>query len=655
MRLSGIDPSIIRELSGIYKPFVKAFKELLSNAYDADATTITILVARDFSSIDVRDDGIGLTPMEFHRDFARLGGSTAWQNQGRSPGGRLRIGYKGIGFLAVARYCSRMEIESTSSRVYEDRAVIRVGRRRLIDLAAPLEALVPPKLARPRLRVKEVQARGSKYLRLKAAIDYTVREGVLHLKSKRARSAPQLEVRYILSCAGLVLKAAIDFDYLLRLERKADLHLLEDFCEVQVTAPTTAVGIGTRIRLTGLKDFVVRELAASPHRGKSSNIASRSGREQFFWRVARSAPIDDTFPDRGLPEAITKLRNAEKRGKLPRLFIQWRDEPALEVTRAVALPSVQAAHDSVLLIDVHEGGFRAIGYLLAQDTIICPAELRGISVRVRNVAIGDPGFFGLERTLAGARKAALSQIGGEVIVREGLDAPDAINPGRESFYEENAQYRILRRALIGSEDVLGGSVGKAIRLITDRSNIRGQVTDKIGAARQRRRVLTDISSAIQATAQVNAALAKRLTDFLDAPIVANGLASAKELVLRPVGRLAGFELGKARGLPEEFAIDFVRRLVTIDFTREIWSQSIYLHGKYFEVSFRQGRPTDLMCEFDNVAGRIYVNWAHPVKLYMDDFGFLRSAIVWRLAYHLANQSAEAMLDVALPMLAHRAE
>ncbi len=32
MRLSGIDPSIIRELSGIYKPFVKAFKELVSNA-----------------------------------------------------------------------------------------------------------------------------------------------------------------------------------------------------------------------------------------------------------------------------------------------------------------------------------------------------------------------------------------------------------------------------------------------------------------------------------------------------------------------------------------------------------------------------------------------------------------------------------------------
>jgi hypothetical protein len=655
MRLSGIDPSIIRELSGIYKPFVKAFKELLSNAYDADATTITIAVARDFSSIDVRDNGSGLTPIEFHRDFARLGGSTAWQNKGRSPGGRARIGYKGIGFLAVARYCSRMEITSASSRAPEERVLIRVGRRRLLDVAAALHPLVPPTITRPRLRVKDVQVRGSESVRLKAGRDYTVREGVMHLMSKRSRSARELEVRYVLSCGDLLLKAALDFDYLMGLERKADLHLLEDFCNVQVTAPATAPTPGTTIRLTGLKDFVVRELAAPRHRGKSLNIESRSGKEQFFWRVARSAPIEDSLPVTGLPRALSKLRSAEKRANLPRLSIQWRDEPAVDVTRTVALPTAEAPDDSVLAIEIHEGKFRAIGYLLAQDRVLSPAELRGISVRVRNVAIGEPSFFGLEQTLVGARKAALSQIGGEIIVLEGLDAGDAINPGRESFYEENDHYRTLKRALIGSESVLGGSVGQAIRLITDRGNVRGQVTDRIGAARQRRRVLTDISSAVHATTQGDPALERRLVDFLRAPIVADGLTSAKEVLLRPVGRLAGFEVEEARDLSGDFAIDFGRRHVAIDFSREIWSQTIYLHGKYFEVHFRQGQATDSMCEFDTAAGRIYINWAHPVKLYMDDFSFMRSAIVWRLAYHLANESAEAMIDLALPMLAHRAD
>src|SRR5947207_1276315 len=98
MRLSGVDPGIIRELSGIYKPFVKAFKELISNAFDADSSTISVTLHNDFSAIDVLDDGNGMTPYEFHEDFARLGGSTAWRGGGRSPGGRPRIGYKGIGF-----------------------------------------------------------------------------------------------------------------------------------------------------------------------------------------------------------------------------------------------------------------------------------------------------------------------------------------------------------------------------------------------------------------------------------------------------------------------------------------------------------------------------------------------------------------------------
>src|SRR5438552_11724267 len=191
MRLSGVDPSIIRELSGIYKPFVKAFKELISNAYDADATTITVAVARDFSSIEVHDNGLGLTPIEFHRDFARLGGSTAWLNEGRSPGGRPRIGYKGIGFLAVARYCSRMEIESGTKRAHEDRIVVR-GRRRSVDLAEVLEPLVPAKVGCRRLRVTSVSVAGAKQFRLKSGADYSARDGTIQLKSKRAFAASWL-------------------------------------------------------------------------------------------------------------------------------------------------------------------------------------------------------------------------------------------------------------------------------------------------------------------------------------------------------------------------------------------------------------------------------------------------------------------------------
>jgi len=658
VRLSGVDPSIIRELSGIYKPFVKAFKELISNSYDADATTITVFVARDFSSIEIWDDGIGLTPIEFHRDFARLGGSTAWQNQGVSPGGRRRIGYKGIGFLAVARYCSRMEVESISRRFHRDALRLSRGRRRSLNVLRALATVIPARIVHPRLKIERVQRiTDSGTLSLRTGYDYLVRKGTIRLRSKRALvRGGVFDVRYSVDCRDLTLRAMLDFDYLLSLERRASLHLLENFCDVVVSTCQTRQAAGTRIKLTGLKDFVVRDLAASRHRGKGWNIASQSGREQFFWRLARAAPIEDAFPSTDLANALAKLRAIQEDPKLPRLLVRWREETPVEARRPICVPKAPGeCGDVVVPIEIAEAGLRAIGYLIAQSDVVYPAELRGITVRVRNAPIGDPSFFGLERILAGARKAALSQISGEVMVLDGLDSTDAINPGRESFYEEHTHYSILRRALIGSEEALGGAVGQAMRLISDRSNVRSQVTQKILGARLRRRVLTSISSGVASFARSNAEVGHRIARFFTAPIAAKGLAGARDIPLRPVGRIAGFEIEEVPELPREFSIDFANRSVAIDFSRDIWSQCIYLDGRYYEVCFKQGLPNDPICEFDNIAGRIFVNWAHPAKLYMDENGFLRSAIVWRLAYHAAQDDADLMMSLALNLLAHRAE
>jgi hypothetical protein len=132
--LSGVDPGIIRELSSIYKPFIKAFKELISNAHDADAKRIAVNIREDFSTIEVDDDGNGMTPYDFHEGFARLGGSTAWLRDGKSPGGRSRIGYKGIGFLATARYCRALKVESHAIRPFIGSRSIEGRGRKVIPL-----------------------------------------------------------------------------------------------------------------------------------------------------------------------------------------------------------------------------------------------------------------------------------------------------------------------------------------------------------------------------------------------------------------------------------------------------------------------------------------------------------------------------------------
>ena len=70
---------------------------------------------------------------------------------------------------------------------------------------------------------------------------------------------------------------------------------------------------------------------------------------------------------------------------------------------------------------------------------------------------------------------------------------------------------------------------------------------------------------------------------------------------------------------------------------------------------KQGKPDHPICEFDTAARHIYVNWGHPVKLHMDDAAFLKSAILLRLAHYAAPENGDAMMELALNMLAFRVE
>jgi len=660
MRLSGVDPGIIRELSGIYKPFVKAFKELISNAYDADAKTITVSVHDDFSTIEVLDDGLGMTPYAFHESFARLGGSTAWLHGGKSPGGRARIGYKGIGFLAVARYCGALHVETRSLKPFRGMRLIQRRNRLTIPIEEVAGSLLPADLIQGNVSVRRAVAVSGKtaitLITLTPSSDYTVSADGIRLTSARARHVQLLEVHYEVDCRGVTLEAQMDFDYLLSLEKQADLRLLDDFCTVTFRATDATQPAYTRVQLRDLKAFVVRDLSAPRVKGKARNIVFKSGKEQFFWRLARATPIRDDVDEEISAKPIRRLRQLQADSDLPALSVKWRSEPATPLARPVYLPDDLGPNQTIVPVEIDEGGLHVVGYLLPRREVIYPAELRGLSIRVRNVTIGDASFLGWEHILSGPRKAALSQISGELLVLKGLEAADAINPGRESFYEENVHYRILRRVLFGSEETIGGLVGTAVRDILDRIHVRSQVGAKLMEAKSRRRTLTDLSSAVNFYSRDRGRGADALKAFFSTRTVTNGLASAREVPLRPGHTIAGFQVATKKGVANGDAeIDFVNRKVWFDFEHDAWSTTVYLNGEYYEVSLRQGKPDQPICEFDNAGKRIYVNWGHPVKLHMDDATFLKSAILLRLAHYAAPKDANTMMTLALNMIAFRAE
>ena len=81
------------------------------------------------------------------------------------------------------------------------------------------------------------------------------------------------------------------------------------------------------------------------------------------------------------------------------------------------------------------------------------------------------------------------------------------------------------------------------------------------------------------------------------------------------------------------------------------SGSLLLFDRQFEVIHKKGDPDQPIGEIDLKAAQIYVNWGHPVKLQMDERGFLRTALAWVLAKEAANKDPSHMMDLALRLLA----
>ena len=114
---------IARVTDGIYREPWAAFRELIANAYDADATRVIVETgAPDFKQVIVRDNGNGMTPETVVYLVKSIGGSSkrkkvgeqyntvSLENAELSPSGRPLIGKIGIGLFAVAQLTQHFQI-----------------------------------------------------------------------------------------------------------------------------------------------------------------------------------------------------------------------------------------------------------------------------------------------------------------------------------------------------------------------------------------------------------------------------------------------------------------------------------------------------------------------------------------------------------------
>lgn len=93
------------------KSFASAIRELVSNAYDADALSVRVTISSDFKKIEIEDDGNGMTKQEFGR-YLTIAGSKSSDLLTRKYL-RKRIGHFGVGFLSIFPFCKELEITTT--------------------------------------------------------------------------------------------------------------------------------------------------------------------------------------------------------------------------------------------------------------------------------------------------------------------------------------------------------------------------------------------------------------------------------------------------------------------------------------------------------------------------------------------------------------
>jgi hypothetical protein len=114
-----VDPRLATLLGEGYRSTEKALKELIDNAWDADADRVTVQfpTALTTDPIVISDDGSGMTEFELRKEYLSIANDRRSRKGERSRKNRLVKGRKGIGKFAGFMAAEVMEIDTRARGV----------------------------------------------------------------------------------------------------------------------------------------------------------------------------------------------------------------------------------------------------------------------------------------------------------------------------------------------------------------------------------------------------------------------------------------------------------------------------------------------------------------------------------------------------------
>ena len=108
-----IDLNTLKHLGiGLYSNIPAVLSEVVANSWDANAHNVQITISEDGTSISVKDDGWGMTESEINSRFLKVGYRKRDDPHAPKLKGRLPMGRKGIGKLALFSIADTIEVHS---------------------------------------------------------------------------------------------------------------------------------------------------------------------------------------------------------------------------------------------------------------------------------------------------------------------------------------------------------------------------------------------------------------------------------------------------------------------------------------------------------------------------------------------------------------
>jgi hypothetical protein len=368
---------------GLYRSPASALRELVSNAWDANATEVRIDTgAPTFAQVSVSDNGVGFTADDFVRLMdGGIGNSEKRPKIEELINGRQLIGRLGIGMLGIAQICGGFSITSRTADGAAFRAVIR------------LYDLIKERLDRDDESV--VRAAGEP----NAATEVDVGEYDID----RAFDASDVGV-------GTTILTN-------------DVH------------PTFVYSFHSTYERPPLKWGEVIRRTAAKH-----TLQELGDYWRLIWELAASCPVPYVGPN-ALPEHVVESEQRRLTGYDFRVFVD-----GIELRKPAALSknpggyTIQRIPEQTVRAFGRDVTFH--GYILVQEgKQLKPDELRGIMIRVKEVGIGlyDPSMLDY-RYNEGPRSRWVT---GEIFVTTGLE--DALNIDRDSFNRFHPEFRVVQK------------------------------------------------------------------------------------------------------------------------------------------------------------------------------------------------------------------